>query len=95
MDGIKVARIIQQKDLVLVDMMAIPNRTGIAAAIFEAPGSRGVSMRLIVQCIELRGRTHVALCVASKDLTTAFDVDEPIGATIGGEEVIHIPQVGR
>jgi len=94
MGEIKVANIIQQKDLALIGMMAIPDRPGIAAAIFEALGARGIALQFIVQCIDLSNRSHVVLCVASKYLTTALGVLEPVSARIRAKEVIHIPQVG-
>lgn len=94
MEDTKVANIIQQKDLALIGVMAIPDRPGIAAAIFEALGARGISAQFIVQCIDVSSRSHVALCVASKDLATALGVLERVKTRIGAEALIHIPRVG-
>jgi aspartate kinase len=94
MEEIKIASIVQQKDLALVGVMAIPDRPGIAAAIFEALGSRGINAQFIVQCVDLSNRSHVVICVASKDLTAALGVLEPVRARIGAEQVLHKPRVG-
>jgi aspartate kinase len=94
MGKIKVANIIQQEDLALLGVMAIPDRPGIAAEVFEALGTRGINLQFIVQCVDLSKRSHVVLCVASKDLATALGVLEPVKARIGAEQLIHIPQVG-
>jgi aspartate kinase len=94
MEDLQVASVIQQKDLALVGVMAIPDRPGIAAAIFKALGTRGINVQFIVQCVDLSKRSHVVLCVASKHLATALGVLEPVKARIGAQQLIHIPQVG-
>lgn len=94
MEEIKIANIIQQRDLALIGVMAIPDRPGMAATIFEALGSRGINVQFIVQCVDLSNRSHVVLCVASKDLATSLGVLEPVKVRIGAEQLIHNPQVG-
>jgi aspartate kinase len=89
MDGAKIGGIIQYTDLALVGMMAVPDRPGIAAAVFETLGKRGINVVFIVQSIDLNNSTHIVFCVASKDLSLALGLLEPVRERFGGEKLIH------
>jgi aspartate kinase len=92
-DKTKIGGVIQYTDLALVGMMAVPDRPGIAGAVFEALGKRGINVLFIAQCIGLNNYTHIALCVASKDLSQSLAVLEPIRQKFGGQGVTHNPRV--
>jgi len=55
MDQIKVASIIQQRDLAFIGVMAIPDCPDIGATVFEALGSSSINVHFVVQCIDLSG----------------------------------------
>jgi aspartokinase len=93
MDRTKIGGVIQYTDLALVGMMAVPDRPGIAAAVFETLGKRGINVLFIVQSIDLNSNTHIVFCVASKDLSLALGLLEPLKQRFGGQGVIHNPRV--
>ena len=78
MNRVKIGGILQHTDLALVGMMAVPDRPGIAAAVFKALGKRGVNVLAIVQLVDPDNNTHVVFCVASKDLSVAVGLLEPL-----------------
>ena len=89
MDKVKIGGILQHTDLALVGMTAVPDRPGIAAAIFKALGKRGINVLAIVQLIDPDNNTHVAFCVANKDVVTAVGLLEPLKERFGGRQVTH------
>ena len=89
MNRVKIGGILQHTDLALVGMMAVPDRPGIAAAIFKTLGKRGVNVLSIVQTIDLDNNTHVVFCVASKDVLVAMGLLEPLKERFGGRKVTH------
>jgi aspartate kinase len=86
---VKIGGILQQKDLALVGMMAVPDRPGIAAAIFKALGQRGINVLSIVQLVDLDNNTHVVFSVASKDASVALGLLEPLKERFGGRKMTH------
>jgi len=93
MDRAKIGGIIQYTDLALVGMMGVPDRPGIAAAVFETLGKRAINVLFIVQSIDLDNNTHIVFCVASKDLSLTLGLLEPIRERFGGRKLIHHPNV--
>lgn len=93
MDKVKIGGIIQYTDLALVGMMAVPDRPGIAAAVFETLGRRGINVLFIVQSIDPDDNTQIVFCVASKDVSVALGLLEPVKERFGGREVTHRPGV--
>ena len=89
MARVKIGGILKHTDLALVGMMAVPDRPGIAAAVFKALGKRGVNVLAIVQLIDLDNNTHVVFCVASKDVLAAMGLLEPLKERFGGRKVTH------
>ncbi len=93
MDRVKIGGVIQHTDLALVGMMSVPDRPGIAAAVFDTLGKRGINVLYIVQSIDLGNNTHIVFCVASKDLSQALGLLEPIRERFGGRGLIHNSKV--
>jgi aspartate kinase len=89
----KIGGILQQKDLALVGMMAVPDRPGIAAAIFKTLGRRGINVIFIVQLVDLDNNTHVEFCVASKDASVALGLLRPLKERFGGRGITHRSRV--
>ena len=93
MARVKIGGILQQKDLALVGMMAVPDRPGIAAAIFKTLGRRGINVISIVQLVDLDNNTHVVFCVASKDASVALGLLRPLKERFGGRGITHRARV--
>src|SRR4030042_7079801 len=92
-DRVKIGGILQYTDLALVGMMAVPDRPGIAAAIFKTLGKRGINVLSIVQLVDLDNNTHVVFCVASKDASVALGLLEPLKERFGGGKVTRQDRV--
>lgn len=75
------------RDLCLVGVMSAPDRPGIGSAIFRALGREEINAQFIVQCIDLRNRSHVLFCVAEEDAADALAKIEPVAAELEAERV--------
>ncbi|HUW94708.1 MAG TPA: ACT domain-containing protein [Anaerolineae bacterium] len=93
MGRVKIGGILQQKDLALVGMMAVPDRPGIAAAVFKTLGKRGINVIFIAQLVDLDNNTHVEFCVASKDASVALGLLRPLKERFGGRGITHRARV--
>lgn len=89
MGRVKIGGILQLTDLALVGMMGVPDRPGIAAAVFRTLGQRGINVLAIAQAIDLDHNTHIVFCVASKDALTALGLLEPVKERFGGRKMTH------
>jgi aspartate kinase len=90
---VKIGGILQHTNLALVGMMGVPDRPGIAAAVFRTLGQRGINVLAIAQAIDLDHNTHIVFCVASKDAHTALGLLEPVKGKFGGRKMTHQPGV--
>jgi aspartate kinase len=86
---VKIGGILQLTDLALLGMMGVPDRPGIAAAVFRTLGKRGINVLAIAQAIDLDHNTHIVFCVASKDALTALGLLEPVKERFGGRRMTH------
>jgi aspartate kinase len=74
MDKIRIGGIMQNAHVSLLNVTALPDRPGIAAAILGGLGQQGINVQFIVQCIDQSERDQVALCVDRDDLAVAHKV---------------------
>lgn len=81
--------LIQYTDLALVGIIAILNRPGIAAPVFETSGKRGINALFVFQSIDLNGNTHVVFCLGSKDLSRTLGLLQPVKESFRGQGLIH------
>lgn len=93
MDKAKIGGVIRYTDVALVGMMAVPDRPGIAAAVFQTLGKRGINVLFIAQSVDLENRTHIVFCVASKNVSLALALLGPLKERFGGKAVTHNPRV--
>lgn len=93
MTRIKIGGIIQNTHLAEVGVLGIPDRPGTAAAILGALGKAGINVQFIVQCIDMRNRDHVVLCVHEDDLDTTLGIMDDVKAHICAECVVNQPKV--
>lgn len=90
----KVGGIIQKRDLAKIGVMSVPDRPGVAGAIFSALGERGINCPFIVHTIDLNNLDNIVLCVARNHLAAALEVLENVKETVGAKEVIYEREVG-
>ena len=91
---IKIGGIIQNRNLAKIGVMSIPDRPGVAGAIFGALGERGISVPFIVHNIDLNNLDNIVICVAQGDLTAALEVLDTVRETVGAKEIVYDREVG-
>ena len=94
MERIKIGGIIQKRDLAKIGIMSIPDRPGVAGAIFGALGERGINCPFIVHNIDLNALDNIVLCVPRNCLAAALEVLEGVKEAVGAKEVIYDKEVG-
>jgi aspartokinase len=91
---IKIGGIIQNRNLAKVGVMSIPDRPGVAGAIFSALGAKGINIPFIVHTIDIHHLDNIVICVAREDLTAALEVLDTVRETVGAEEIVYEGEVG-
>ena len=76
-------------------MVGIPDRPGIAAALFEPLAGAGISVDTIVQNASVNNITDLTFTVAKSQLHDAMEVVEPITKSIGARECISDTGLGE
>jgi aspartate kinase len=94
MEKFKIGGIIQKRDLAKIGVMSIPDRPGVASAVFGVLGERGINCPFIVHNIDLNDLDNIVLCVPRNRLAAALDALESVKETVGAEEVIYEKEVG-
>jgi aspartate kinase len=93
MTKVRIGGIMQNAHLALLNVSAVPDRPGIAAAILGGLGARGVNVQFIVQCIDETKHDQVALCVDRDDLPVALDVIGQVAPSLDVGKVTPDPEV--
>lgn len=88
MGRIRIGGIMQNSHLALLTVSAVPDRPGIAAAILNQLGKRGINVQFIVQCIDQNAQDQVALCVDRDDLEGAQDIVNRLAPEIRAGKVV-------
>ena len=73
----------------------VPDRPGIAAAIFRPLADAGVDVDMIVQNVSADGRTDVSFTVPKSDLAHAAPVLDEIAREVGGHGVTADTEVAK
>jgi aspartate kinase len=91
----KVRSVAQDLDVAKVTLVGVPDRPGIAAAIFEPLAAAGISVDTIVQNASINDITDLTFTVSKSDLAEAMAVVEPICQSIGAEECAGDTRLGK
>ena len=67
-EKIKVGGVIQNDQLASMSVLAVKDRPGIAAAVLDALGERGLNVQFVVQVIDHEEHDQMVLCVDRADL---------------------------
>jgi len=92
----KVRGIAQDADVARITVRGVPDRPGIAAALFEPLGERGISVDTIVQNASVERLTDMTFTVSRSDLNRALELVRPVAAEIEAPEVMadtHLAKV--
>ncbi len=91
----KVRSIAHDLDVAKITIVGVPDRPGIAAAIFEPLAKAGISIDTIVQNASIKKITDLTFTVARGELAKAMKVVEPIARSIGARECSADAKLGK
>ena len=85
---VKVTGIAYQANIAKITVRSLPDRPGIAAALFEPLATRGINVDTIVQNTSVERFTDISFTVYRSDLSQAFTEVEAVLSHLGGAEVV-------
>ena len=91
----KVRSIAYDLDVAKITVVGVPDRPGIAAAIFQPLAMAGISVDTIVQNASIDNITDLTFTVAKSQLTRAMQVVEPIAKSIRARECASDSKLGK
>ncbi len=91
----KVKGVAHDLDVAKVTVVGVPDRPGIATAIFEPLARTGISIDTIVQNASIENTTDLTFTVAKNQLAAAMEVIEPIAKSIGARECRSDDTLGK
>ena len=90
---IKVGGVMKNDCLASISVLAVKDQPGIAAAILDALGQRGINVLFVVQVIDHEQQDHLVLCVDRDDLTASMAAIESTRDEVQPETVVANAQV--
>jgi aspartate kinase len=91
----KVRSIAHDLDVAKITVVGVPDRPGIAAAIFTPLAKANISIDTIVQNASIHNITDLTFTVARSELTRAMKVVGPIAKKIGARECVSDAKLGK
>jgi len=91
----RVRGIAEETNVAKITVVGVPDRPGVAAAIFEPLGAAGISVDVIVQNIGRSGRTDLTFSVAESDLKAAEKLVKAAAKSIGAKKVSSAAGVAK
>jgi len=91
----KVRSIAYDLDVAKITVVGVPDRPGIAAALFEPLAKANISVDTIVQNASLDNITDLTFTVARSQLEKAMEVVEPLARSIGARECVSDARLGK
>lgn len=92
-EKIKVGGVIQNDQLASISVLAVKDRPGIAAAVLDALGQRGLNVQFIVQVIDHQDHDQMVLCVHRNDLDACLATIEELRPELQPQAVVARPEV--
>jgi aspartate kinase len=87
-DRQKIRGIAHDSGVAKVILTRVPDRPGIAAAVFGAIGKAGINVDIIVQNVSHDGYTDLSFTIAEEDLSRSRPVLDEVARSIGAEQVV-------
>ncbi len=91
----KVRSIAHDLDVAKITIVGVPDRPGIAVAIFEPLAKANISVDTIVQNASIHNITDLTFTVARSELARAMKVVKPIAKAIGARECVSDAKLGK
>jgi aspartate kinase len=87
-DRNRVRGVAHESNVAKITVRGVPDRPGIAAALFEPLGAASISVDVIVQNVGLTGATDITFTVDESELAQAVALVQEANRTIGADEVL-------
>jgi aspartate kinase len=94
-DRNKVRGIAHDMDVAKITITGVPDRPGIAAAIFLPLAKAGISVDTIVQNASANNITDLTFTITEKDLPKAMEIINPVTQGMGARECISSSKLGK
>jgi len=91
----KVTGIAHDLNVAKITILGVPDRPGIAAAIFERLAGAAISVDTIVQNASTENITDLTFTIAKSDLGPAMEIVKPLAAEIGARDFVSDSGVGK
>ncbi|MGH7903306.1 MAG: aspartate kinase [Candidatus Dormibacteraceae bacterium] len=91
----RVRGVTHEENVAKVTVLGVPDRPGVAAAIFEPLGAAAVSVDVIVQNVSTGGSTDLTFSIAETDLKHAIGLVRDSARAIGARDVVHSGGVAK
>lgn len=91
---IRIGGIIQNRNLAKIGVMSIPDRPGVAGAVFAALGAKRINCPFIVHTIDVNDLDSIVVCVARQNLEAALQILNTVKEQVGAREVVYDQEVG-
>ncbi len=91
----KVKGIAHDLDVAKITIVGVPDRPGIAAAIFGPLAKAGISVDTIVQNASIQGITDLTFTVTKSQLAGAMEVVKPIAESVGAGKCASDARLGK
>jgi aspartate kinase len=93
MEAVMVSGIAYDKDQCRITVRQVPDRPGIAAAIFTPLAAAKILVDMIIQNASLDGKTDMTFTICRGDLDQTLEILEGVKAELGAGEVLYDTQV--
>jgi len=87
-DRNRVRGVAHESDVAKITVRGVPDRPGVAAALFEPLGAASISVDVIVQNVGLTGHTDITFTVGEGELAQAVALVQEANRQIGAAEVL-------
>jgi aspartate kinase len=88
-DRNRVRGVTHEKQVAKITVLGVPDRPGVAAAVFEPLGSHGISVDVIVQNVSSQGHTDLTFTVSEGELAQALALVEPAAREVEARGTSH------
>ena len=91
----KVRGVAADRNVAKITLLGLPDRPGIAAALFEPLAQEGISVDTIVQNASVERITDLTFTVAQTDLERAVEVVEAVSKEIGSQGTVRAEHLAK
>jgi aspartate kinase len=88
-DRNRVRGVAHEKQVAKITLLSVPDRPGVAAAVFEPLGAHGISVDVIVQNVSSEGHTDLTFTVSEGDVAQALALVGPVAEEVHARGTSH------